>query len=146
MLLTRLPLCGGTERGVLVMSTSSELRAILFLCVAGLVMSSCDMDHLMEVDPDPTSMVDGQVLFGDDQPAPGVEVVLRETAILDEWPTIIKTTRTDSSGRFRIEFAHDGHHTYLVVVEGMYASSKESRVSLRPGENQDVVLRYYRSP
>lgn len=127
------------------MSISILLRTIPLVATL-LVLSSCDTGMDLYGSPDPTSMVDGVVLYGDDGIVADVEVTLQEEVVFQTFPTVLKTTRTDSQGRFRFDFAHDGDHIYHAAVKGLYSSSKEFKVSLRPGENQDIVLRYYRSP
>ena len=91
-------------------------------------------------------MVDGVVLYGNNDVVADVEVTLQQDAVFQQFPIVLETTRTDSQGRFRFDFAHDGEHIYYAAVKGLYSSSKESKLSLSPGENQDIVLRYYRSP
>ena len=57
---------------------------------------------------------------------------------LDYQPSVIQSTVTDTHGRFQMNFAHDGNHSYYAVVGGLFS---DNRVSLRAGSNSGVVIR-----
>ncbi len=119
------------------MSIPTVLRTALLTgaCIATI---SCSIDTS---GPDESSQgfVDGVVLYKKTGgPVPGADVYITEQGgILDEWASTIETTRTDDDGEFRMHFTTSAGFNYYVYVGSSIANT---RVHLRHGENQDVVL------
>lgn len=127
------------------MSTPSLPRLTLIALVSSAVLLSCiDMSSPDKngSGPRPNSLVTGVVRYESDKVAPNIEVKIEQEFGFEE-SSFIETTRTDAQGRFRLAFAHDGKTKYYVVVKGKDLWGMESREQLRPGNNLDMVLRYY---